>query len=510
MINKRFMVASVFFAVGMLGVVSVASAATLVSAKITGPKTITVVYSQAVSTAIGDYANFTGALSSNSVSSVSGSGTNTVTLNLSGPSLPASANGYFVLGANVKDVADNNYVPSGAYAATDGQSPAIASLSISSNNTDNTFAGVGDTVSITFTTNETVQSPVVTIAGHSFSIGGTGTGPYSENYTLQSSDAAQVVPVTIALMDTVNNQNNITFSIANSTSTNANVSIASLTSNANTQGTLKIGNSIVFTLMPAVAEPNARIVGSYNGQALSWSSTNGGLSYTATYTIASGQSDQNVPLQITGVVLYDQSGNASAPASGTDVQKTIDANGSIIAETVPVPSETANVTPSYTFTSSKAGTISYGGDCTSTATTAVAGSNTIVFGTLANGVHNNCTITVTSQDGNASNLLAVSSFTETGGAAALSSSSSTSTISGASTSSIMAYKFSSFLGVGSSGTSVTALQKRLTLAGFYSGSITGYYGAQTAVAVKAYQKAHGIDQLGYVGPSTRTALNIGE
>jgi peptidoglycan hydrolase-like protein with peptidoglycan-binding domain len=67
-----------------------------------------------------------------------------------------------------------------------------------------------------------------------------------------------------------------------------------------------------------------------------------------------------------------------------------------------------------------------------------------------------------------------------------------------------------FLSVGSSGTQVTNLQKYLTQKGFYAGPITGYYGALTQVAVKTYQNAHGIDPLGYVGPSTRAALNIGE
>lgn len=69
------------------------------------------------------------------------------------------------------------------------------------------------------------------------------------------------------------------------------------------------------------------------------------------------------------------------------------------------------------------------------------------------------------------------------------------------------YKFYSFLSVGSQGGEVTALQQLLIKDGYYSGSATGYFGTATEAAVKAYQKAHGIDQAGYVGPSTRTFLN---
>ena len=69
------------------------------------------------------------------------------------------------------------------------------------------------------------------------------------------------------------------------------------------------------------------------------------------------------------------------------------------------------------------------------------------------------------------------------------------------------YDFTNFLTIGSSGTEVAELQKRLGELGYFNGSDTGYYGALTAQAVKAFQAAHGLPQAGYVGPSTRAALN---
>jgi hypothetical protein len=69
------------------------------------------------------------------------------------------------------------------------------------------------------------------------------------------------------------------------------------------------------------------------------------------------------------------------------------------------------------------------------------------------------------------------------------------------------YVFKTFLNLNSTGTEVTELQKRLTAFGIYSGPITGTFGPLTETAVKVYQAAHGITQAGYVGPSTRTALN---
>ncbi len=89
----------------------------------------------------------------------------------------------------------------------------------------------------------------------------------------------------------------------------------------------------------------------------------------------------------------------------------LDEVGPVISEVTPVPTPTNDSTPDYTFTTNEAGTITYGGDCSSGTAGATVGNNTITFNALADGVHNNCTIRVTDSSGNLSNLLAVSSFT---------------------------------------------------------------------------------------------------
>ena len=71
----------------------------------------------------------------------------------------------------------------------------------------------------------------------------------------------------------------------------------------------------------------------------------------------------------------------------------------IIAEVTAVITPTIDTTPNYTFSSSKAGTITYGGPCSSSTTIAVAGNNTITLNTLSDGTYQNCTITVTDNSG---------------------------------------------------------------------------------------------------------------
>jgi peptidoglycan hydrolase-like protein with peptidoglycan-binding domain len=71
-----------------------------------------------------------------------------------------------------------------------------------------------------------------------------------------------------------------------------------------------------------------------------------------------------------------------------------------------------------------------------------------------------------------------------------------------------AYTFTATLQIGSTGQGVTQLQQILIADGYLLISApTGYYGSLTVAAVEAFQKAHGLDQVGIVGPKTRAILN---
>ena len=87
----------------------------------------------------------------------------------------------------------------------------------------------------------------------------------------------------------------------------------------------------------------------------------------------------------------------------------------VLKEVIPVTSPTSDTTPDYTFSSSEAGTISYGGSCSSNTTSAIAGNNKITLNTLSNGTYSNCKITVShviSNTGdNLTSSLSMSSFT---------------------------------------------------------------------------------------------------
>lgn len=70
-----------------------------------------------------------------------------------------------------------------------------------------------------------------------------------------------------------------------------------------------------------------------------------------------------------------------------------------------------------------------------------------------------------------------------------------------------AYVFKTYLAVGSSGSAVTELQKKLVALGYLKVEPTGYFGAMTKKAVQDLQKANSLEQVGFVGPGTRAVLN---
>jgi|GEM_PF-1374819 len=102
--------------------------------------------------------------------------------------------------------------------------------------------------------------------------------------------------------------------------------IKTLTSDANAEGSLKLGDKILFTLTPEKLEPGASVRSDrYNGHLLDWATSNNGRTFIADYTVQEGDADVTA-LQLTNVVITDRAGNVSTAKNTTDVKKTIDAS----------------------------------------------------------------------------------------------------------------------------------------------------------------------------------------
>ncbi len=88
----------------------------------------------------------------------------------------------------------------------------------------------------------------------------------------------------------------------------------------------------------------------------------------------------------------------------------VDTTAPEIAEVTFVTTPNNDTTPDYTFSSNEAGTITYGGSCSSSTTSATSGNNTITLVSLSDGTYSDCTITVTDFAGNISNTITITSF----------------------------------------------------------------------------------------------------
>ena len=100
----------------------------------------------------------------------------------------------------------------------------------------------------------------------------------------------------------------------------------------------------------------------------------------------------------------------SCSSSDESASTTTDTTAPVIAEVTAVTTPTNDTTPDYTFSSSEAGTITYGGSCTSSTTSASSGNNAITFSTLSNGTYDNCTVMVTDNASNSNIPLPITTF----------------------------------------------------------------------------------------------------
>jgi len=215
--------------------------------------------------------------------------------------------------------------------------------------------------------------------------------------------------------------NSITFGVLGAgTYSNCTIQLVDLAGNSS--GVLTVNTFVIDLTPPVLAEvtpvstPTNDTTPNYT-----FSATEGGaITYTggcssSTTTAVVGSNPITFSVLVSGtyssctITVTDPAGNPSAPLAVTEfIVNTI---APVLTQIAPIPSQTNDTTPSYTFNSTAPGNITYGGPCSSTTSSAVAGDNLIVFRDLAGGTYTTCTITLTDPAGNVSNELAVTTFT---------------------------------------------------------------------------------------------------
>ena len=104
--------------------------------------------------------------------------------------------------------------------------------------------------------------------------------------------------------------------------------------------------------------------------------------------------------------LSDASGNTSKPLSLGTIR--IDSTPPVLTEIKPVPEKIQTDRPSYSFKTSKSGTLNFNGKCRGNVDKAVSGINHIALLTAETGAYNDCTMTLTESSNNRSQPLKIS------------------------------------------------------------------------------------------------------
>ena len=290
--------------------------------------------------------------------------------------------------------------------------PTLSTVSIASNNTNPAFAKVGDVVTVTFTASEAIQTPVVSIDGHSATIAsGSGSGPYTATYTMTSGDTEGAVSFTIDSTDIAGNvgtqvtlttdASSVTFDMTPPAVPSTPVlDSASDSGSSNSDGITNV-TTPEFT-GTADAGTTVTLYDTNGTTVLGTTTADGSGNWSITSTALS-EGSHTITAKAT-----DAASNQSSASSGVSV--TIDTIDPTVLQVTAVPTPTNNSAPSYTFSSTENGTAAYGGKCSTTATSSVSsGNTTVVLATTGDQSYNNCTVTVTDTAGNAGSV-AINSF----------------------------------------------------------------------------------------------------
>jgi|GEM_PF-7062306 len=257
----------------------------------------------------------------------------------------------------------------------------LAPVSITSSNASTTLAKVGDTVTLTFTSDSDVLTPVVTIGTHSAAVATTTSNSFTASTTLDASDADGAVPFTIKLTNYFGN-------VGLTTSTTSDNSAVSFDQTAPT---------ITITSGPAGGSVSTSSPTTFAFTVDSDATTSCAFDGAATSSCSGSVSQALVDgIHTFSIVAADQVGNTTSTTTAFTIDTTPPtlsitdgpANGATIA--------TSSV--SFTFSSDASAILcSYDGAATSTCTSPFAT-------TSADGAHT-FVLSATDDNGNSSYLL---------------------------------------------------------------------------------------------------------
>ena len=118
--------------------------------------------------------------------------------------ISANVDGTYVVKLTVTDNAGNSNSDTMTL-VWDTTKPTLSPVHIQSNNANPVVAILGNTITLTFSANEAINTPTVTITGDVVTASGSGAGPYTATYLMTSADTAGPITFSIAFSDLAGN-----------------------------------------------------------------------------------------------------------------------------------------------------------------------------------------------------------------------------------------------------------------------------------------------------------------
>ncbi len=127
---------------------------------------------------------------------------------------------------------------------------------------------------------------------------------------------------------------------------------------------------------------------------------------TVTYSLTDGQNYTNCTIRLVNA----NNEGSNILSLGTFLINT-GANPPVIAEVTPISTPSTTTTPSYTFSSTQAGMITYEGSCgNGDVANAIVGNNTVIYSLVNGQSYSDCTVRVVNANNEGSNILSLGSF----------------------------------------------------------------------------------------------------
>jgi DNA invertase Pin-like site-specific DNA recombinase len=198
----------------------------------------------------------------------------------------------------------------------DRTAPQVTTSHIQSSNATTNLAKVGDTVTVTFTANEAVRTPALSIAGHSVAVATTSGNSFTGSYVMQSTDSTGNVGVNLSLTDLAGNvmatpatvttdSSTVTFDKTAPTIT----SITSTQANGSYPASTVIPVSVAFSEVVTVTGTPTLVLN--DGGTATYQSGSGTNTLVYSYTVSSGENTSDLTVSSAAGSVADVTGNVA-------------------------------------------------------------------------------------------------------------------------------------------------------------------------------------------------------